>query len=459
MGWFYLILAILVAALVLQAGLLAFAMYVLIGVLLVSRHLSREWIGSLEVERSQEALDALEVGESVEIRLKLRNRGKWSVTWVLIEDLFPEPALRQRPPRVRITGKRIRLTSIAAGKSATLTYTIECLTRGYYQIGPTLLETGDVFGLHRRHRIVAKPLYLMVYPKIVPLPRYDITSQRPIGEVNLAPRLFEDPTRNAGVRPYQMGDPLQRVHWRATARTGELHSRAYEPTSLAGASILLDFHSEGYHKRGEPVRSELAISVAAALAYAVSILNQQVGFFSNGRDAADRLRQEIALQSGSDETGETWESREAARSAGSSLGEGERLEPVAVATRRGIEQFQRIREALARLELTDGLSFIGLVADIAHRLPRDASIVALLPTASIDTATMLGNLRRRGFAISVILLAVDEDDGAVFYGRLLTESIRDVRFINSESDLTRFGGPTAPMTSENVHNLDIDLMG
>src|SRR5437764_733831 len=80
----------------------------------------------------------------------------------------------------------------------------------------TMLETGDLFGLHRRHRIVGEPVYIMVYPKVLPLPKYDFASQRPIGEVRLQNRLFEDVTRTAGVRQYQMGDPLNRIHWRAT---------------------------------------------------------------------------------------------------------------------------------------------------------------------------------------------------------------------------------------------------
>ena len=60
----------------------------------------------------------------------------------------------------------------------------------------------------------------------------------------------------------------------------------------------------------------------------------------------------------------------------------ERLEPLVVATRRGAEQFQRIREMLARAELTDGLTFAQLVVETAHRLPRDATVLAVLPAVS-----------------------------------------------------------------------------
>ncbi len=342
---FILLAVVLVAALALQAGLLAFAMYVLIGVLLLSRHLAKKWVGSLSAVRECSAKEPVEVGALVEVKLKLVNKGNSRVAWVLIEDLFPEQYLRQKPPRVKIKGKRMKLCSVAGGGSTVLKYEIECETRGYYQLGPTLLETGDLFGLHRRHRIVTAPIFLMVLPKVLPLPKYDFASQRPIGEVNSARRLFEDPTRNAGVRPYQIGDPLQRIHWRATARTGELQCRVFEPTTLAGASILVDFHQDGYPSRGEHFRSDLVVTTACSIAYAVTMLNQQIGFASNGKDAADLYRYQVKTQTGSDDDVAGFETREAARREGEADEASNRLQPVVVDTRRGVEQFQQIREA------------------------------------------------------------------------------------------------------------------
>src|SRR5262249_60023630 len=95
-------------------------------------------------------------------------------------------------------------------------------------------------------------------PKVVPLVGYDLASRRPIGDVRLTHRLYEDPTRIAGVRPYEAGDPLNRVNWRATARTGLLHSKVYEPSTLARATILLDLHPARYPARGQPARAPVA---------------------------------------------------------------------------------------------------------------------------------------------------------------------------------------------------------
>ena len=51
-----------------------------------------------------------------------------------------------------------------------------------------------------------------------------------------------------------------------TARTGSLHCKVFEPSTLSGATILLDLHDSGYDQQGEPHRSELAILAAVVSA-------------------------------------------------------------------------------------------------------------------------------------------------------------------------------------------------
>lgn len=444
MRWFIGILALIGLALALKAGLVAFAGYVLLGVFLLSRYLAREWITQVSAKRECDE-EPCEVGHKRDVIVRVTNTGKWPICWLLVEDLLPSRSIRKPSPSLTITGSRLKVVYIKAGQTKPIKYTITFNRRGYFPIGPMTAETGDVFGLHRRHRVFTDPAFVMVYPKLLPITRFDFASERPIGEIRLANRLFEDPTRTAGVRPYMIGDPLQRVHWRATARTGELHSRIYEPTSLAGATLLIDFHNDGYHKRGEPMRSELAITAATAIAYAVSILNQQVGLASNGRDAVDRIREET-LASENKHTTEEFNTRLAARKGFELKDENDRLRPVIIPTRRGIDQFQQIRECLARLELTDGMTFDRLILEMLPRMPRDATVICLLPHVPVETAVALGHLRRQGFAVSVILIGI-ADDGTdarvVAAGRLLAEGIRDVRMMNSEHELMALGDRAA----------------
>lgn len=438
MKWFVAIALLIGAALALQAGLVAFAGYVLLGVYLLSRFLARRWVRDLAATRACDSAPR-EVGETTEVTVTLTNTGSLPIAWVLVEDLLPDFAVKARTPRITVKGKRVHVATLRGKQTKAIKYKVTFLMRGYYPLGPTLLETGDVFGLHRRHRVVGKPVYVMVYPKVVALPKYNFASERPIGEVRLQNRLFEDPTRTAGVRQYVMGDPLQRVHWKVTARTGVLHCRIYEPTTLAGATILVDFHQDGYHKRGEPVRSELAVTAAASVAYAISVLNVQVGFASNGRDAADRIREESLAAESAEEQATGHATRDEARDRFGLNDDSDRMRPVVVGTRRGFDQFQQIREALARLEFTDAFTFAQLALEMAARMPRDATVIAVLPHVSTETAIALGTLRRQGFAVSAILIGLDENHKLEAHGRLLAETIRDVRYVNTVEELANLG--------------------
>lgn len=414
MKWFVPTVLILLVALVFNLGLLAYAMYALLGAMLVSRLMTKQWVEHLEGERRCNR-DACNVGESVAVIVSVKNEGKLPVAWVLMEDLLPRHALVHQPPKVKVHGSRLQLSMLRHGGTKSFPYQLEFSQRGYYQIGPLVLETGDLFGLHRRWRSAADPHFVLVYPEVVPLEGYDVSSRRPIGEVRMTHRLFEDPTRISGVRTYQAGDPLNRVHWRATARTGELHSKVYEPSSVAGSTILLEFNSDAYDPSHEPYRSELAVTATASLANALYQMNQQVGLVTNGRDAADRIRQE------------GWDtdarSRKAAFRSREMLATSDRLRPQVVQTGRGADQLMRILETLARVEQTDGLSFAELVLETASRLPRDATVLAILPSASTETAVALGNLRRQGFAVEAIVITYYDHEFEKAAGNLLTEGV------------------------------------
>jgi uncharacterized protein (DUF58 family) len=376
--------------------------------------LTRSWAESLHATRECNRLTA-DVGDLVAVVIQIENRGKLPIPWCLVEDLLPRQALIHDPPNLGVEGRRVQLSMLRPGAQRTLMYQLRCNRRGYYQVGPLVLETGDLFGLHRRYRVATKPHFLLVFPQVVPLEGYDVSSKRPIGEVRMTYRLYEDPTRIAGVRRYEAGDSLNRVHWKATARTGVLHSKVYEPSTVVGATLLLEYHHASHDPRHEPVRSELAVTAAASIANAVYEMGQQIGLITNGRDAADRIRQE------------GWDydirTRDAARQAGSMAETSDRLQPVVIPTRRGPDQLLQILECLARVELTDGLTLPQLIGETMSRLPRDATVIAILPRVTTENAIALENLKRQGYAVEAILNVYDEFDFAQASGPLLAAGI------------------------------------
>src|SRR5205823_6451940 len=127
MRWFLAAVLILLAALVLESGLLAYAMYVLLGLLLLTRWLARSWAENLSATRtcrrarrgpddSEEAGGglAVEIGERVVVRVTVHNGGALPVPWVILEDALPG-ALNPRFPKLKVKGKRVQLAMVRAG--------------------------------------------------------------------------------------------------------------------------------------------------------------------------------------------------------------------------------------------------------------------------------------------------------------------------------------------------------
>ena len=426
---------LLFAGFVFELGPLVYAMYVLIGVLLVSRFLTFTWVECISVQRDCNRFSC-QIGETVAVSSIIRNTGILPVPWLLLEDAIPQDALLSSPPRIRAKGPRVAVAQLFPMAEKQLLYQLTFQQRGYYQIGPMLLESGDVFGLHRKFKVSGKPNFILVYPKVVPLEGYDISSRRPIGEVKITHRLFEDPTRISGVRAYQHGDPLNRVHWRATARTGSLQCKTYDPSCIAGATLLLDFHQ--YSHRGDQfanMLTELTITAAASLANTLCLMNQPIGLVSNGRDAAERVKEEGWK--------EDFRTRSIARKLLDLRVKSDRLRPVIIETRRGGEQFNRILESLARLELTTGLNFGQLIEESRPYLTRDATIIALLRGVSEETALALGSLKRSGYSVTAVVIVQDRIPDWVIppeWATLLLAQGINFRPIHDEEALTQLCG-------------------
>jgi len=92
---------VLLAAHALDMGLLAYAMYVLIGALLLSRWLTNVWSESLSATRQCNRLEA-ELDDIVAIVIQVENGSALPIPWVLIEDLLPRQAISPRTPALQV---------------------------------------------------------------------------------------------------------------------------------------------------------------------------------------------------------------------------------------------------------------------------------------------------------------------------------------------------------------------
>jgi len=217
---------------------------------------------------------------------------------------------------------------------------------------------------------------------------------------------------------------LNRIHWRATARTGSLHSRMYETSRVAGAVFLLDFYRDSFPGAAGAVAMELAVTTLASLANAVFLKGEQIGFASNGVDAAERVRSRGWLAEFTTRPDVQPLRTESPRighlppvvvptNAGQSVPAGspiktERLRPVVVPTLKGADQLRYILEALGRLEPTNSLRLDQLIEKMTPQFRRDATVIPVLGKITPAIASAFGELVRHGFTVTAIVVLFEQ---------------------------------------------------
>ena len=396
---------------------LAVTGWVVLVVTVTSRGLTRYWIRHLDVERSFPASKG-NIGDSASGYVAVTNTGWLPIPYVVARDVVDR--------RAEIEGARAKMGTLLPRRRLSFGYKVTFRNRGYYQFGPAIVETGDLFGLFKKFRAVGQADHALIYPRVLEISRYDIASRRPAGPVRITTRLFEDPLLVASVREYHPGDPLRTIHWKATARTGVLQTKVFEPTRVVGATIVLDFDESRYGT--DPIGrawSELAVTLAASAAWHVYGKREKVGLVTNGADAATRMKFDNAEV-------ETSRRREALDRRGPSA----RPEPAVglqVETRRAAEQALRIFEALARIELSTNYPLERLLADFAPRLARDARLVLVTHRVDAELASVLEHVRDGGFLVFVLCVS---DGRAYERSRRFLDAVGiDSQVIRDEEDM------------------------
>lgn len=360
----------------------------------LAKFFSTRWVEAVEVERFVEAQEVT-VGVTVGVGMKITNKSGYWIPWMLIDDKVAKRYTKLPPIALNLLVATVQLFSFSPKRTILHRYALQTQRRGYYQLGPTLLETGDLLGLHRSFRIANQPSYLTVLPKLTVLEGIEVSSRRPMGEMKVEDRVLEDPTLMTGLREYRAGDPINRVHWKATARTGTLHTRVFKPTCVQGAMLLLDMHESTNPQKHEPVRTDLAVSAAASIAHWLYQNAEPFGLVSNGRDAAERMRELNKKGLYSDRTAATANIEMRSQS--------DRLNPVVLGANRTPEHFAEMHRMLARLERTDGLKLDQLLIETESRLPKLLSLIAIVQRVDEAGLLALEMMRRRGYALTVML--------------------------------------------------------
>lgn len=248
--------------------------YILGGAFLLGRWWTNTIIDRLVFQRHYES--RVFPGETIQVKVDIVNHSLLPIVWLRIQDYFPLDLADTRSFQ--------QVISFAPKEKKTLQYFLKAHKRGLYSIGPLLITTGDLLGMSRENNFEGHVEKLIVYPQIIPLNKVELPSSSPMGTLKTSQPIFEDPSRPMGTRDYQAGDSLRRIDWKATAASGKLQTRIFEPSIALETMIFLNLNTTDYYYRTRFDAVELAIVVAASLGHWISNKRQSVGLCSNGVD-------------------------------------------------------------------------------------------------------------------------------------------------------------------------------
>src|SRR5215207_3150083 len=226
--------------------------------------------------------------DEIELVIRISNRKPLPLVALSIRELVPAALQVLGHDKLLDTeGRQVlsRSASLRWYESIVFRYRLRCTARGAYRLGPAQIEGGDPFGFYRTVKQITDRTSLIVFPRLLPLEQLGLPPRHPLGELR-ARALIRDPLRTIGVRDYHPDDPLKQVHWAATARTGALQTRIYEPTTARELAIFLDLDSfERYWQGIDEQQVERLISAAATLVNSGLEDGYAIGLYVNGAPA------------------------------------------------------------------------------------------------------------------------------------------------------------------------------
>lgn len=202
------------------------------------------------------------VGTTAQVELSITNLSSVRTGTLLLDDAVPA-VLGYDAHRV--------IERVESGGIRTTTYGIQAQRRGRFEVGPLSVTAVDPFGLIRLRRSFTSTEAVLVVPRVEALDGIDEVALHATGDAataSLASRGDDDIIP----RDYRLGDDLRRIHWRATARTGDLMVRREERPWTRQASIVVDATTA--HHVGSGPQSSLEIALSCAASAAVHLLRE-----------------------------------------------------------------------------------------------------------------------------------------------------------------------------------------
>ncbi len=376
-----LVLAAIVVVGALSTGL-PFLYYLVYLVLLVvggSYLVTRFGLTDLEAGYALSALHG-HVGDELRLTYTLRNTARLPKLWLEVHNPSSLPG--------GIPGRAIALPPRAERSWRVRT---PLTKRGHYRVEPLVVRTGDPFGFFEASAMVGQGVNVVVYPRVDPLPSFWLPATGLEGSRAFPERTLQATPLAMTVRPWAPGDAMNRIHWKTTARHGEIQVKEFELEQTTDVWLFLDLDRAVQAGVGDDGTVELGVRVAASVADRALAENRAVGLTVNAH------------------------------------------RPGVIPADRGPRQRSKIMQVLAAVEGDGERPLAELLVVGLPRLRRGMTAVVVTPSRDRGWIRPLAGLRRRGIGCVVVLL--DALDGGPGTGAADDPDLRAVRYALAEHDL------------------------
>jgi uncharacterized protein (DUF58 family) len=291
------------------------------------------------------------VGDKLRVTYTLRNGSRIAKLWLEIHNPTTLPG-----------GLPGRAITLAGRSERSWLIRVPLARRGHFRIEPLHIRTGDPFGFFEASATVGQGVSVVVYPRLEPLPRWRLPAAAIEGSQVSPVRTLQTTPLATTVRPYAPGDSMNRIHWKSTARHGEIQVKEFDLEQTADAWIVLDLQRGIQTGKGDESTVEAAVRAAASVADKALQENRSVGMTVNvGRTAF--------------------------------------LPPD-----RGSRQHLKIMQLLASVEADSSTPLVETLIATVGRLRRGMTAVIITPSLDPSWVRPLAALRTRGVACVVLTL-------------------------------------------------------
>ncbi|MFA4992219.1 MAG: DUF58 domain-containing protein, partial [Candidatus Omnitrophota bacterium] len=177
--------------------------------------------------------------EMVDVKMELQNKKGLPVYFFEILDKFPggEPGKED---------SSVFVLNMAPREKMTINYALNCYRRGLWRIGPAKVISQDALGFFRMKRTVNVFSDLLVYPALFRVYAFPALASGSVSWMGVeTAKISGDSHEFFGVREYQRGDAISRMHWPLTARHNKLIVKQFERNAVQEVTIVLDL-KEGH---------------------------------------------------------------------------------------------------------------------------------------------------------------------------------------------------------------------